>query len=99
MWLRGVLLGARWTPGKQWIGKHRRVVKMTSTRRANAAQRLRGAESVLSATAQPYLSQEEETGCGRSRWAGQDGPPLARTRRRWMKRDSSTFSDSTGKMT
>ena len=98
MWLRGLLLGARSTPGKQWIGKHRRVVKMTDTRRANAAQRARGAEWVLSATAQPYLSQEEEAGSGRSRWAGPDGPLRARRRSRWMGRDNSTFSNSTGKM-
>lgn len=98
MWLRGLLLGARSTPGKQWIGKHRRVVKMTSTRRFNAAQRLRGSEKVMSATAQSYLSQEEEAGSGRSRWAGQGGPLEARTRRRWMGRDSSAFTKGTGKM-
>ena len=39
MWLTALLLGARWTPGKQWIGKHRRVLKMTSTRRRNQAER------------------------------------------------------------
>lgn len=98
MWLRGLLLGARSTPGRQWIGKHRRVVKMTKTRRTNAAQRLRGAEAVLSATAHPYLNQEEEAGSGRSRWAERGGPLWARTRRRWMGRDNSTFSNSTGKM-
>ena len=39
MWLTALLLGARWTPGKQWIGKHRRVLKMTDTRRRNQAER------------------------------------------------------------
>ena len=39
MWLTALLLGARWTPGKQWIGKHRRVLKMTATRRRNQAER------------------------------------------------------------
>ena len=39
MWLTALLLGARWTPGKQWIGKHRRVLKMTGTRRRNQAER------------------------------------------------------------
>ena len=39
MWLTALLFGARWTPGKQWIGKHRRVLKMTATRRRNQAER------------------------------------------------------------
>ena len=39
MWLTALLLGARWTPGKQWIGKHRRVLKMTATRRRNQEER------------------------------------------------------------
>ena len=98
MWLRSLLLGARSTPGKQWIGKHRRVVKMTSTRRANADNRKRLSEKVLSATSQSYLSQEDEVGSGRSRWAEEGGPHWARTRSRWMGRDNSTFSKSTGKM-
>lgn len=36
----GVLLfGARSTPGKQWIGKHRKIWKMTATRRKNTRDR------------------------------------------------------------
>ena len=48
MWLSALLFGARSTPGKQWTGKHRRVWKMTSTRRRNARDRAKLVSQVRS---------------------------------------------------
>ena len=39
MFLSALLFGARSTPGKQWIGKHRKTWKMTATRRKNTRDR------------------------------------------------------------
>ena len=33
------LLGRRWTPGKQWIGKNRRVVRPSRTQKLTAKQK------------------------------------------------------------
>lgn len=39
VFLSALLSGARSVPGKQWIGKHRKVLKMTATRRRNQNKR------------------------------------------------------------
>ena len=37
--LSALLFGARSVPGKQWIGKYRKVLKMTATRKKNQKER------------------------------------------------------------
>ena len=39
-------LSRRWTPGGQWIGKNRRVVKLSRTQKLTAAQKERDIQKV-----------------------------------------------------
>ena len=39
MFLTALLRSARWTPGRQWIGRNRRTVKVTKTRRQTVLER------------------------------------------------------------
>ena len=82
-------LGARWTPGRQWSGKHRKAIKMTQTKRRNISKKEKQADLVVAATMKPFLSQEQEIGSGRSKWCTVG--KLSDKKNRWMKKDSSTF--------
>ncbi len=50
MWLTRVVCGARSVPGKQWIGKYRRTVKMTATRRKTLREKENRVAKVITIT-------------------------------------------------
>ena len=46
MFLTRVLSSARWVPGRQWSGKHRKKIKVTKTRKETICKREQHAEKV-----------------------------------------------------
>ena len=64
MLLNLILLSNRSTPGLQWIGKHRRVRKITRQMKRNARLREQATENVLQIISRPYLANVEEAGSG-----------------------------------
>ena len=64
MLLNLLLFSSRSTPGLQWIGKHRRVRKITRQMKRNARLREQAAENVLQVISRPYLTHTEEAGSG-----------------------------------
>ena len=64
MFLNLILFSSRSTPGLQWIGKHRRVRKITRQMKRNARLREQSAENVLQIISRPYLTNVEEAGSG-----------------------------------
>ncbi|EDV26233.1 Ribosomal protein 63, mitochondrial [Trichoplax sp. H2] len=60
MFLTLALLSRRWTPGKQWIGKHRRIQKFSQNRKLNKGQRSAIMRRVDYLISRPYLTVEEE---------------------------------------
>ena len=64
MLLNFILFSSRSTPGLQWIGKHRRVRKITRQMKRNARLREQAADNVLQIISRPYLTHTEEAGSG-----------------------------------
>lgn len=64
MLLSLILFSSRSTPGLQWIGKHRRVRKITRQMKRNARLREQAADHVLQIISRPYLINVEEAGSG-----------------------------------
>lgn len=64
MLLSLLLFSSRSTPGLQWIGKHRRVRKITRQMKRNARLREAATENVLKIISRPYLIATEEAGSG-----------------------------------
>lgn len=64
MLLGFILFSSRSTPGLQWIGKHRRVRKITRQMKRNARLREETVENVLQIISRPYLTHAEQAGTG-----------------------------------
>jgi hypothetical protein len=77
------------------VGKHKKVFKVTRTRRQALAVREKKSQAVLAAIAKPYLSKKEEFHSGRSRWAPPPEELVEKiSRSRWMKRNNSSYHNS-----
>ncbi|CAI8028540.1 Ribosomal protein 63, mitochondrial [Geodia barretti] len=92
MFLSALLFGARSTPGKQWIGKHRRTWKMTATRRKNTRDREKLVREVEEVLSRPYLSLEQEHRHSMERRKEYVPMFMRRQRNKWLKREQLPFS-------
>lgn len=91
--LSAVLRGARSTPGKQWIGKHRRAVARTATVRRTAENRRREIAEVERQLSRPFLSVCEEQRHSSVRRREYAPRFVREAKRRWVRREGGVFQE------